>query len=90
MISWRKCVLGVCKIATEKQGLIMTYLQTVTPMFVTPAQLENFFGKMKHSERCCSSRKNLTRDLNHTDYVSIVCELLEELLTGLTFFFYSI
>lgn len=58
----------------------------------TNALLENFFGEMKHSERRRSGRKNLTQDLehlpaeatlvynlNHSDYVSIVCGSLEQL-----------
>ena len=58
----------------------------------TNALLENFFGEMKHSERRRSGRKNLTQDLehlpaeatlvynlNHSDYVSIVCGSLEKL-----------
>lgn len=54
--------------------------------------LENFFGTMKHGERRRSGRKNLTQDfehlpaeaalaynLNHPDYVAIVCETLDDL-----------
>ena len=53
---------------------------------------ENFFKKMKHSERRRSGRKNLTQDLEHlpaaaalaynlndADYVSIVCGSLDRL-----------
>ncbi len=54
--------------------------------------LENFFGKVKHSERRRSGRKNLTKDLEHlpasallahnlehADYVSILCGSLDKL-----------
>ena len=54
--------------------------------------LENFFKKIKHSERRRSGRKNLTQDLEHlpasaaiaynlkdADYVSIVCGSLDKL-----------
>lgn len=54
--------------------------------------LENLFGEMKHNERRRSGRKNLTQDLehlpaeavlvynlNHSDYVSVVCGSLEQL-----------
>lgn len=58
----------------------------------TNEQLENFFKDLKHGERRRSGRKNLTQDLehlpaeaalaynlNHSDYVIIVCGGLDEL-----------
>lgn len=58
----------------------------------TNAIIENFFKDMKHGERRRSGRKNLTQDLehlpaeaalalnlNHPDYVSIVCGSLDKL-----------
>jgi len=58
----------------------------------TNERLENFFKKVKHSERRRSGRKNLTQDLEHlpasavlvynledADYVSIVCGSLDKL-----------
>ncbi len=58
----------------------------------TNEQVENFFKDLKHGERRRSGRKNLTQDLehlpaeaalaynlNHSDYVTIVCGCLDEL-----------
>lgn len=54
---------------------------------------ENFFGTLKHDERRRSGRKNLTQDLEHlpaeaalvynlehTDYVTLICGSLDRLL----------
>jgi hypothetical protein len=56
---------------------------------------ENFFGKLKHNERRRSGRKNLTQDLEHlpaeatlvynlehTDYVTLVCGSLDRLASA--------